>query len=56
MRTLLERLLNHRLRALIRKEFAQMRHDRRLAISLIVPPTLQLVLLGFALSTAVVNL
>jgi drug efflux transport system permease protein len=49
-------LLNHRLRALIRKEFAQMRHDRRLAVSLILPPTLQLLLLGFALSTNVANL
>jgi ABC-2 type transport system permease protein len=52
----LDRIFNHRLRALIFKEFAQMRHDRRLAISLILPPTLQLLLLGFALSTAVANL
>ncbi len=51
-----ERILNHRLRALIRKEFVQIRRDRRLAISLVVPPTLQLLLLGFALSTTVTNL
>lgn len=45
--------LNHRVRALIRKEFGQIRHDRRLALSLIVPPTLQLLLLGFSLSATV---
>lgn len=53
---MLERILSHRLRALVRKEFAQIRHDRRLMISLVVPPTLQLLLLGFALSTTVTNL
>lgn len=56
MKPVLDRILNRRLRALIRKEFAQIRRDRRLAISLVVPPTLQLLLLGFALSTTVTNL
>lgn len=46
-------LFPDRLRALIRKEFQQIRRDRRLALSLILPPTLQLLLLGFALSAAV---
>ena len=45
-----------RLRALIRKEFNQIRRDRRLAISLIVPPTLQILLFGFALDSTVSNL
>ena len=45
-----------RLRALVRKEFNQIRRDRRLAISLIVPPTLQLLLFGFALDSSVSNL
>ncbi len=45
-----------RLGALIRKEFDQIRRDRRLAISLIVPPTLQLLLFGFALNSTVSNL
>jgi ABC-2 type transport system permease protein len=45
-----------RLAALIRKEFNQIRRDRRLAISLIVPPTLQLLLFGFALDSTVSNL
>ncbi|MEO8656849.1 MAG: ABC transporter permease [Bryobacteraceae bacterium] len=45
-----------RLRVLITKEFNQIRRDRRLAISLIVPPTLQLLLFGFALDSTVSNL
>jgi ABC-2 type transport system permease protein len=45
-----------RLRSLIIKEFNQIRRDRRLAISLIVPPTLQLLLFGFALNSTVSNL
>lgn len=49
-------LFTRRLLALIRKEFAQIRRDRRLAVSLVVPPTVQLVLLGFALSATVKNL
>jgi len=53
---MLEGIFNHRVRALIRKEFAQIRRDRRLAMSLIIPPTLQLLLLGFALSATATNL
>ena len=45
-----------RLRALIRKEFGQIRRDKRMAISLIIPPTLQLLLFGFALDATVSNL
>src|SRR5229473_5694102 len=51
----ISRLFNYRVRALIRKEVAQIRRDRRLAFSLILPPTLQLLLLGFALSATVTN-
>jgi ABC-2 type transport system permease protein len=46
----------HRLFVLITKEFNQIRRDRRLAISLIIPPTLQLLLFGFALDSTVSNL
>ena len=53
---IIDKLFNHRVRALIGKEFAQIRRDRRLAVSLILPPTLQLLLLGFALSATVTNL
>src|SRR5215510_11875878 len=45
-----------RIRALMRKEFNQIRRDRRLALSLVIPPTLQLLLFGFALSAEVTNL
>lgn len=45
-----------RLRALIRKEFNQIRRDRRLAVSLIVPPIAQILLFGFALDSTVSNL
>ena len=43
------------MRALVLKEFRQIRHDRRLAISLILPPLVQLTLFGFALSATVTN-
>jgi len=56
MRGLLEQIFNYRIRALMRKEFNQIRRDRRLAISLVLPPTLQLLLFGFALSSTVSNL
>jgi len=55
MRSLASRLFNYRIRALIKKEFNQIRRDRRLQISLILPPVLQLTLFGFALSAAVSN-
>jgi ABC-2 type transport system permease protein len=45
----------HRIRALLKKELNQIRRDRRLAMSLIVPPVLQLTLFGFALSATVEN-
>src|SRR5580692_2931225 len=49
-------LFNYRVGALIRKEFGQIRRDRRLAFALILPPTLQLLLLGFALSATVTGI
>ena len=49
-------IFNHRLGALLLKEFSQIRRDRRLALVLILPPTLQLLLLGFALSADVTNI
>jgi ABC-2 type transport system permease protein len=56
MKRLLKVLFNYRLLALIRKEFNQIRRDRRLAISLILPPVVQLTLFGFALSANVTNI
>lgn len=44
------------MRAVLRKEFAQIRRDKRLAMSLIVPPTLQLLLFSLVLNATVSNL
>src|ERR1700685_1910852 len=52
----IRKLIGYRMRALILKEFRQILRDRRLAISLILPPTLQLLLFGFALTATVSNL
>ena len=49
-------LISSRMHALVFKEFRQILRDRRLAMSLIVPPTLQLLLFGFALNPTVANL
>src|ERR1700692_2275077 len=56
MNKVIQLLLSHRLRALLRKEFAQIRRDRRLAMSLIIPPTLQLLLFSLVLNATVSNL
>jgi ABC-2 type transport system permease protein len=55
MRKLWNYMFSYRLRALIKKEFAQTRHDRKLMFSLTVLPVVQLTLVGFALSAAVSN-
>src|SRR6202451_4787885 len=52
----IQSFIGYRMLALIRKEFRQILRDRRLAISLILPPTLQLLLFGFALNATVSNL
>ncbi len=49
-------LFGGRFWALALKELRQIRRDRRLMISLIVPPTLQVLLFGFALDSDVRNL
>src|SRR3984893_12020661 len=56
MKRLFQILCSYRLLALIRKEVNQIRRDRRLAISLILPPVVQLTLFGFALSANVSNI
>jgi ABC-2 type transport system permease protein len=50
------RLFGGRFWALALKELRQIRRDRRLTLSLIVPPTLQILLFGFALDADVQNL
>ena len=49
-------LAGRRFWTLALKELRQIRRDRRLTISLIVPPTLQILLFGFALDADVQNL
>jgi ABC-2 type transport system permease protein len=53
---IIRKFIGYRMRALILKEFRQILRDKRLAISLILPPTLQLLLFGFALNATVTNL
>jgi len=55
IRRLFKKLFGSRVSALFRKELNQIRRDRRLALSLVVPPVLQLTLFGFALSARVEN-
>jgi ABC-2 type transport system permease protein len=52
---MIRRLFGSRIVALFKKELNQIRRDRRLAMSLILPPVLQLTLFGFALSARVEN-
>ena len=56
MKEFLQNLLNLRWFALIRKEFNQIKRNRRLVIMLIIPPTINVVLFGFALNPTVTNL
>ena len=56
MKRLARVLFGGRFWALALKELRQIRRDRRLTISLIVPPTLQVLLFGFALDSDVRNL
>jgi len=56
MKRFLEILFSRRMLALLRKEFAQIRRDKRLAFSLIAPPILQLLLFSLVLNATVSNL
>ena len=49
-------IFNHRLVALIGKEFTQIRRESRLMATMTIQPSIQLLLLGFALSATVTNL
>lgn len=56
MNDLLYRLLNLRWFALLTKEFRQIGRNRRLVVILIIPPTVNIVLFGYALNPTVDNL
>jgi len=49
-------IFNHRLLALVGKEFTQIRRNSRLMVTMTIQPAIQLLLLGFALSATVTNL
>src|SRR5260370_3427020 len=56
MRDLLDRVLALRLWPLMVKELLQIGRNRRLVISLVIPPTLLMVIFGFALNPKVTRL
>ena len=56
LRRVFKKISSSRVSALFRKELNQIRRDRRLAMSLVLPPVLQLTLFGFALSAKVENI
>jgi ABC-2 type transport system permease protein len=56
MRKFVLGIANTRFVALIRKEFSQIRRDRRMTISLIVPPILMILFFGYVLNPIVKNL
>jgi drug efflux transport system permease protein len=54
--SIFERLANQRIWPLFVKELRQIGRNRRLVISLIIPPTIQIIIFGFALNPEVTNL
>src|SRR5215472_11975758 len=56
MKATLERILNWRVWPLFRKEMRQIRRNHKLVAMMVIPPTLNLVLLGFAMNPEVTNL
>ncbi|MBS1788929.1 MAG: ABC transporter permease [Acidobacteria bacterium] len=56
MKSLINKIRNWRLWPLFLKELRQIKADKKLIISLILPPTVQLVIFGFALNPEVTNL
>src|SRR5262245_57839299 len=56
MKAMLNKLFNWRLWPLCMKELHEIRRNRKLVAMLIIPPTLNLVLLGFAMNPEVTNL
>jgi drug efflux transport system permease protein len=52
----LDRLVSHRFIALVRKELNQIKRDKRIMLSLVLPPLLQLMLFGSVMNPEVTNL
>lgn len=51
----LNRWVSHRFRALVQKELNQIRRDRRIMMSLVLPPIMQLMLFGTVMNPEVAN-
>lgn len=56
MRIGLDRFVSHRFLALVRKELNQIKRDKRIMLSLVLPPLLQLMLFGSVMNPSVTNL
>jgi len=56
MNSVIEKILNWRIWALFRKEMRQIQRNRKLVAMLVIPPTLNLVMLGFAMNPDVTDL
>src|SRR5438552_868183 len=48
--------MSHRMRALVQKELNQIKRDRRIMMSLVLPPLIQLMLFGSVMNPKVANL
>src|SRR5215831_19838226 len=51
-----DRFVSHRFIALVRKELNQIKRDKRIMLSLVLPPLLQLMLFGSVMNPEVTNL
>jgi ABC-2 type transport system permease protein len=56
MKSWLDRWVSHRLRALVQKELNQIKRDRRIMMSLVLPPIMQLMLFGTVMNPDVANI
>jgi drug efflux transport system permease protein len=56
MKAWLDRWVSHRLRALVQKELNQIKRDRRIMMSLVLPPIMQLMLFGTVMNPDVANI
>ena len=56
MKRWLDRWVSHRLRALVQKELNQIKRDRRIMMSLVLPPIMQLMLFGTVMNPDVANI
>lgn len=56
MQAWLNRWISHRFRALVQKELNQIKRDRRIMMSLVLPPIMQLMLFGTVMNPKVANI